>query len=166
MQRQVDECLDHVLKGEDDQEKIKRLREWAKRSQIVVPMVRLGVGAEKVDWNLPEGMPETVKLDEDMPVGMGETTIALEWRRITKFFATDSNMNNLVDWKREQQWVNLLEGLHPNESKIITAIKDGTLLTLYPELEPILPEIGIKEYNAPVVQKKKRGRSRKKSEKK
>lgn len=159
MQRQVDECLKHVFEGDGVQEQIKRLKEWAAKSQLVVPLVRIGVGAEKVDWKLPEGMPDTVKLDEDIPEGMGETTIALEWRRIKHFITPDSNMNNLPVWKREQQWINMLEGLHHNEAKILTAVKDGSLLTLYPELEALLPDLGISEYNAPA--KKKRGRPKK-----
>ena len=58
-------------------------------------------------------------------------------------------MNNLAPWKREQQWVNILEGVHHKEAKILTAVKDGKLLELYPALEKILPDIGITEYNKP-----------------
>jgi len=162
MQRQVDECLEEIFKAEGIEAQVLAMKAWAKKSQFAVQLVRIGVGADKVEWNLPEGMPETVKLEEDIPVGMGETTIGMEWRRIKHFFTPDSNMNKLVDWKREQQWINMLEGLHHIEAKIMTAVKDGKLLELYPEMEKLLPEIGIKEWNKPEPPKKKRGRPKKK----
>ena len=52
--RQADEGFDWVLKGESVDEQVSRLKEWAKTNQTLVPLVRMGVGAEKVDWNLPE----------------------------------------------------------------------------------------------------------------
>ena len=78
-----------------------------------MPLVRIGVGAEKPDWRLPEGQPETAKIDDNTPDGMGQTTIQLEWRRVKQFFDPASNMNNLPDWKREMNWMQILEGVHP-----------------------------------------------------
>ena len=63
--RQVDEGFDHVVKGETNEEMIKRLKEWGAKAQTIVPIVRIGVGAEKPEWDLPEGTPETLKLKED-----------------------------------------------------------------------------------------------------
>ena len=83
--RQTDEGFDWVLEGESVDEQVERLKSWAKTNQTLVPLVRMGVGAEKVDWRLPEGMPETVKIDEDTPDGMGNTTIQLEWPHQTIF---------------------------------------------------------------------------------
>ena len=84
--RQVDEGFDHVVKGETNEEMIKRLKEWGAKAQTLVPIVRIGVGAEKPEWDLPEGTPETLKLKEDIPEGMGESTVMIEWRRIRQFF--------------------------------------------------------------------------------
>jgi hypothetical protein len=58
-------------------------------------------------------------------------------------------MNNLIAWKREQQWINVLQGIHHTEAKLLTAVKDGKLLELYPRLEEVLPLLGITEYNKP-----------------
>ena len=145
--RQVNEGFKWVFDAAKPEEQVARLKEWAARNQTVVPMVRLGVGAEKVDWRLPEGMPETTKIEDDIPEGMGETTLTLEWRRVRQFVDPSSNMNNLEDWKREQQWVNILEAIQHEEAKILTAVKDGVLLSLYPKLEKCLPLLGIEEYN-------------------
>ena len=147
--RQMNEGFKWVFDAAKPEEQVARLKEWAARNQTVVPMVRLGVGAEKVDWALPEGMPETAKIQDDIPEGMGETTLTLEWRRVKQFTDPASNMNNLPPWKRDQQWVNILEAVQVEEAKILTAIKDGVLLSLYPKLEKCLPILGIEEYNKP-----------------
>lgn len=147
--RQVNEGFAWVFEAEKPEEQVQRLKTWAEKNQAVVPMVRLGVGAEKVDWRLPEGMPDTVKIDADIPAGMGETTLMLEWRRVKQFIDPNSNMNNLDNWKREQQWVNILEAIQVDEAKVLTAVKDGVLLSLYPGLEKCLPILGIEEYNKP-----------------
>ena len=147
--RQVNEGFKWVFEAAKPDEQVQRLKTWASRNQTIVPLLRLGVGAEKADWRLPEGMPETAKIQDDIPEGMGETTLMLEWRRVKQFIDPNSNMNNLPDWKREQQWVNILEAVQVEEAKILTAVKDGELLKLYPKLEKCLPILGIEEYNKP-----------------
>lgn len=165
--RQMDEGFDWVFKAEGVDAQIVRLKEWAKVNQAVVPVVRIGVGAEKPVWDLPEGMPEVgVKIQEDIPEGMGETTIQLEWRRVKAFITPGSNMNNLPPVKREQQWLNILEGVHHKEAKLLTAVKDGKLLEMYPQLEALLEPLGITEYNKPTKAKPKRKAGAKKGVKK
>ena len=152
--RQTDEGFTWVFKAPTVPEQIKRLKEWAAKNQSLVPIVRLGVGAEKPNWNLPEGMPNITKLQEDVPDGMGQTSLQLEWRRIKGFITPDSNMSKLPTVKREAQWVNILESVHFKEARILTAVKDGKLLEMYPGLESLLPGLGINEYNKPETKKK------------
>ena len=147
--RQINDGFKWVFEEKKPEGQVARLKEWGAKNQAVVPIVRMGVGAEKPDWRLPEGLPETTKLEDDIPEGMGETTLTLEWRRVRQFVDPNSNMSNLPDWKREQQWVNILEGIIAAEAKILTSVKDGTLLKLYPKLEKCLPLLGIEEYNKP-----------------
>ena len=156
--RQLNEALDWVFEA-PKKEQVDRLKTIASKDQTVVPFVRWGVGAEKVEWGLPEGMPETTKIQDDIPEGMGETTLRLEFRRIKQFTDPDANIQNLPDWKREMNWMGILEGVHHKEAELITHIKDGQLLKLYPKLEAILPDLGIKEWN------KTKKRTRRKSAK-
>lgn len=145
--RQANEGFDWVFKAETIEQQITRLKQWASTNQTVVPMVRMGVGAEKVDWGLPEGTPDTLKIDKDLPEGMGDTTIQMEWRRISAFTDPNHNMQKLPEWKREMNWLQILEGVHYLEANVLTSIKDGKLLELYPALEKLLPELGITEWN-------------------
>mgnify|MGYP001313864617 CR=1 FL=1 len=156
--RQLNEALDWVFEA-PKKEQVDRLKTIASKDQTVVPFVRWGVGAEKVEWGLPEGMPETTKIQDDIPEGMGETTLRLEFRRIKQFTDPGANIQNLPDWKREMNWMGILEGVHHKEAELITHIKDGQLLKLYPKLEAILPDLGIKEWN------KTKKRTRRKSAK-
>lgn len=151
--RQANEGFDWVFEAKSKKEKIERLKEWASTNQTVVPMVRWGVGAEEIDWGLPEGMPNTAKLDKDLPEGMGDTTIQMEWRRISTFTDPNSNLHNVPQWKKEMNWLQILEGLHHKEATLLTAIKDKALFDLYP-MEPLLKDLGITEYNKPKKKKK------------
>ena len=159
--RQINEAFDWVFKGEGTDEQVRRLKEVAKFNQAIVPIVRMGVGAEKPEWVVPEGQPELEKLDETLPDGMGQTTITQEWRRIQQFFTSGSNLMNLNQLKIEFVWVQILEGLQKNEVAILTAVKDGKLLDLYPQFEAILPTLGINEYNKPKPKKKRAPRRKK-----
>ena len=156
--RQVNEALDWVFEA-PKKDQVDRLKTIAKKNQTIVPFVRWGVGAEKVEWGLPEGMPETTKIKDDIPDDMGESTLTIEFRRIKSFTDPTSNMHNLPDWKREMNWMSILEGVHHKEAALITAVKDKQLLILYPKLEGILETIGITEYVKP---KKKRAKRAKK----
>ena len=110
--RQLDEALDYVFEASKKEEQVERIKEIASKDQTVVPLVRWGVGAEEVDWGLPEGMPESTKIEDDIPEGMGETSIRLEFRRIKSFTDPESNIKNLPAWKQEMNWMSILEGLH------------------------------------------------------
>lgn len=158
--RQIDEGFDYVFKGDTTEEQVKRLKLLASRSQCYVPLVRMGVGAEEAEWGVPEGMPDTIKIQEDIPVGMGETTIQIEWRRIKQFTDPNSNMRKLPPWKQEMQWLGLLESLQAKEAHLLTAVKDKRLLTMYPKLEKLMEPLGITDYVKP---KKKRAPRKKKA---
>lgn len=153
--RQTNEGFDWVFSVSSSTEQADRLKQWASTNQSLVPLVRHGVGAIKADWGIPEGMPNTVKLEKDIPAGMSNSTIQLEWRRIKGFFDPTANIHNLKQPQRETVWVQILEAVHPSEASILTAMKDGTLLAEYPQLEAVLGTLGITDYNKPVAKKKR-----------
>ena len=157
--RQMNEGFNFVFEVDTIDEQVTRLKQWGQTNQTLVPIVRLGIGADKADWGLPDGMPETTKLEEGTPDGLGATSIQLEWRRIKQFTDPNSNMKNLPPWKQEMNWLQILEGIHPEEAKVLTAVKDGKLLELYPKLQKLMELLGITEYNKP---KKKRAPRKKK----
>lgn len=76
---------------------------------------------------LPVGEPPYKKAAE--PIGMTPARFITETRKFYIFCRKD-----LSQIKRESMYVQLLEGVHPDEAKIIIAIKDQTLTKLYPKI--------------------------------
>jgi hypothetical protein len=95
-------------------------------------------------WLLPEGEPPFKTSAE--PMGMTPTNLYAELRRLYVFTRAD-----LKPVKREQLFISLLEGVHPEEAKFLCAIKDQALTKLYPKItRKLVTEAGI----LPPVEKK------------
>ena len=76
---------------------------------------------------LPEGDPP---YKEDVaPIGMSPGNLMMEVKKLYIFCRTD-----LTALRRESIFVQLLEGLHPSEAKLILAVKDQDLTKLYKNL--------------------------------
>ena len=114
--RQVNEAFDWVFEA-PKKDQVERLKAIASKNQTIVPFTRWGVGAEKIEWDLPEGMPKETKIKDDIPDDMGESTLTLEFRRIKQFTDPSSNMANLPPWKREMNWMSIIEGVHHKEAE-------------------------------------------------
>ncbi len=78
-------------------------------------------------WLLPEGEPPFKPAAE--PMGMTETNLYTEARRLYVFMKPE-----LTPLKRESMFINLLEGIHPEEAKVLIAVKDQKLHKLYPKI--------------------------------
>lgn len=76
---------------------------------------------------LPDGEPPFKK--DAAPIGMSPARFITEIRKFYLFCRKD-----LTAIKRETMYVQLLEGIHPEEAKILIAIKDQTLTKLYPNI--------------------------------
>lgn len=77
-------------------------------------------------FNLPEGIPNI-----DLKY-VGETMIAQELRRLYLFVDGAPVMK---DSKREQLFLDMVQGLDEEEGALLWAVKDGTMLSLYPQLQ-------------------------------
>lgn len=76
---------------------------------------------------LPEGLPP-FKPDA-APMGMSPARFITETRKFYLFCRAD-----LTPIKRETMFVQLCEAVHPDEAKILIAIKDQNLTSLYPNI--------------------------------
>lgn len=95
-------------------------------------------------WILPEGEPPFKVAAE--PIGMTPTNLYGELRRLYVFTRAD-----LKPVKREQLFISLLEGVHPDEAKLLCAVKDQTLNKLYSKItRKLVTDAGI----LPPVEKK------------
>ena len=76
---------------------------------------------------LPEGEPPFKPADQ--PMGMTDTNLFVEAKKMYVFMRED-----LKPIKRESLFVGLLEGIHPEEAKVLIAVKDQKLHKLYPKI--------------------------------
>ena len=97
--------------------------------------------------NLPEGEPPFKPAAE--PMGMTPTNMFSEARRMYVFTRED-----LSAIKRESLFISLLEGIHPDEAKVLIAMKDQKLHKMYPKItHKLVSDAGI--IPAPVAKEKK-----------
>ena len=140
--QQLNEAIDWILKGESLEEQVIRAKDLGRNDATFVEFIKIGVLPEMKLQGLPEGLPDTYKVENDMPDGISDTTARNELRRI-KNFCPGGTMAGLKPAKKEMLWIGILEGLHWKEAEVLTLIKDQTLFTKYPALEVVLAEVGI-----------------------
>lgn len=63
------------------------------------------------------------------PLGLSPTNIRSELKKFALFKRPDVSRT-----KREQFFIEMLEGVHPEEAKVLIAIKDQNLTNLYPNI--------------------------------
>jgi hypothetical protein len=96
--------------------------------------------------DLPEGEPPFKPASE--PMGMTPTNMFSEARRMYVF--TRKDLSNI---KRESLFISLLEGVHPDEAKVLIAMKDQKLHKMYPKItHKLVSDAGI--IPAPIKTKK------------
>ena len=76
---------------------------------------------------LPEG--EVPYNKNDVPIGTDHTSLRKEWRNLYHF--VKGGNDKLSKTRRESMFIQMLEGLHPDEAEIICLVKDGNLTSKY-----------------------------------
>lgn len=149
--KQIDEALSWALDTGSEQELEQRVRAISLGNSILMRFLAWGVGYEQGPVNLPEG--KTPYKDEGLPANMADTTITQEFRRILTMLP-DGSAKNLPQWRREEIWMQICQGVHKKEAELLDIVKDQRLLEVYPRL--IILEKFLNGWKAPEV-KKKRG---------
>ena len=119
----ISEVLQKAHSAKTKAEKIKILRDndsQALRSILIINF------DESVVSLLPEGEPPYRK--NEAPEGTEHTKLEHEARILYHFFKGGSNIPNL---RRETMFVQLLEGLHPDEAEVVILAKDKKLHKRY-----------------------------------
>jgi len=96
---------------------------------------------------LPEGEPPFKPTAE--PMGMTPTNLFSEAKKLYVFCRED-----LTAVKRESLFISLLENVHPEEAKILIAVKDQKLQKMFPKItHKLASDAGI--IPAPIAKEKK-----------
>ena len=75
-----------------------------------------------IKMDLPEGEPP-FKKDTSIPAGYSETNLFSEYRRFYIWLNTDVNLSKQ---RKEQLFIQLLEGIHWSEAEAVCLAKDKT----------------------------------------
>lgn len=82
------------------------------------------------DWKmkLPDGAPPYTP--DKNPIGLSPVSLT---QKMYKGNLEVFKNENIVQMKREQIFIRMLESIHPSDAKVLLAIKDGELTKLYPK---------------------------------
>lgn len=122
-------------------EKIDKLKQHKRRvdqlkdtSDFVVKSVLQGTYTKSIDFKMPAGSPplEVDNEKDDIEI------IPREFNEMVKFC-----MNfKYKQWERETKFTNYLKRVSPNDAKVLVAMKDKNLATVFPTLtEEFIKEV-------------------------
>ena len=120
----VHEILELVDKQRSKSKMIDTLREYADDALKAILIWNFDPTAISV---IPEG---TVPYKEnEVPVGTDHTSLRREWKNLYHFVKGGNDRISAI--RRETMFIQMLEGLHPEEAKIICLVKDKNLESQY-----------------------------------
>ena len=120
----MSEVLDKVAKAKTKKQKIELLRQ---HNTDALRMVLKSSFDPRIEWELPEGdVPYTVN---EAPEGTEHNMLVHEAR--TLYHYIKGGNPKLTQNRRENMFIQLLEGLHQSEAEIIVAAKDKGLHRKY-----------------------------------
>jgi hypothetical protein len=147
----INEALDWATEVKNVDELRERVRAISTGNSILMRFLAWGVGYEQGPYNLPDG--KTPIKNEGLPDGIADTTITMEFRRILTLLPNGSAAK-IPQWRREEIWMQICQGCHPNETNLLDAVKDQNILAVYPALADVL-ESFLGGWKKPEVKKKR-----------
>jgi hypothetical protein len=120
----VFEVLDLVHKQRTKAKKVEVLKEY--RNDALTSVLIWNFDDSVVSL-LPDG--EVPFNRNDVPVGTDHTSLRKEWKNLYHF--VKGGNDSLSKTRRESMFIQMLEGLHPNEADIVCLVKDKRLGAKY-----------------------------------
>jgi hypothetical protein len=128
MKTSIPQIFDEVEKAGSKESKIKVLRTYD--TPVLKGILQINFNTD-IKVHLPEGEPP-FKKDTSIPTGYSETNLYTEFRR---FYIWLNESINLTRARKEQLFVQLLEGIHWTEAEVVCLAKDRKLQTKYKSLK-------------------------------
>ena len=128
------EILDKVHKAKTKDQKVLILKQ---NNSDGLRMVLKSSFDPKIEWVMPEG--EVPFRANDVPMGTEHTVLAMECKKLWHFIKGADAQT--PQHKKEQMFIQMLEGLHESEADLLVAAKDKRLHQVYKGLsEPVVIE--------------------------
>ena len=120
----IHEILEHVEGQKTKAKKIEALREYRDDSLTAILIWNFD---DSVISAIPEG--QVPYKENEVPIGTDHTSLRREWKNLYHFIKGGNG--TLSTLRRETMFIQMLEGLHPEEAKIICLVKDKSLTDKY-----------------------------------
>ena len=120
----MSEVLDKVAKAKTKEKKIELLREY---NTDALRMVLKSSFDPNIEWDLPEG--DVPYKPNESPEGTEHNMLVHEAR--TLFHYIKGGNPQLTTNRRENMFIQMLEGLHQSEAELVVAAKDKALHRKY-----------------------------------
>ena len=118
------EIFTKVNNAKVKEEKIKVLKQ---HDSVPLRQILKGAFDPKIEWDLPEGTPP-YKVNE-APAGTEHTLLYTESKRLWHFVKGADNRTSKT--RKEMLYIQMLEGLHADEAKLLISVKEKNLNTMY-----------------------------------
>lgn len=129
----IHEILEHVEGQKTKAKKIEALREYRDDSLTAILIWNFD---DSVISAIPEG--QVPYKENEVPIGTDHTSLRREWKNLYHFIKGGNG--TLSTLRRETMFIQMLEGLHPEEAKIICLVKDKNLTEKYKLTKDIIAE--------------------------
>jgi len=120
----ISEIFTKINNAKDKPKKIEVLRQYDTPG---MRMILKGAFDPKIEWDLPEGTPPYIA--NEAPAGTEHTYLEVEAKRLYNFAVGGNEQLNKI--RKETLFIQMLEGLHADEAKVLIDVKNKSLNKTY-----------------------------------
>ena len=120
----ISEIFTKINNAKDKPKKIEVLRRYDTPG---MRMILKGAFDPKIEWDLPEGTPPYIA--NEAPAGTEHTFLEVEAKRLYNFAKGGNDQLNKI--RKETLFIQMLEGLHESEAKVLIDVKNKSLNKTY-----------------------------------
>ena len=120
----VSEIFTKINNAKDKPKKVEVLKQYDTPG---MRMILKGAFDPKIEWDLPPGTPPYIA--NEAPAGTEHTFLEVEARRLYNFAKGGNDQLNKI--RKETLFIQMLEGLHADEAKVLIDVKNKSLNKTY-----------------------------------
>ena len=120
----ISEIFTKINNAKDKPKKIEVLRQYDTPG---MRMILKGAFDPKIIWDLPPGTPPYI--ENEAPAGTEHTFLEVEAKRLYNFAKGGNDQLNKI--RKETLFIQMLEGLHASEAKVLIDVKNKSLNKTY-----------------------------------
>ncbi len=120
----ISEIFTKINNAKDKPKKIEVLRQYDTPG---MRMILKGAFDPKIEWDLPPGTPPYIA--NEAPAGTEHTYLEVEAKRLYNFAVGGNDQLNKI--RKETLFIQMLEGLHADEAKVLIDVKNKSLNKTY-----------------------------------